>query len=409
MTRLVPCDDAVTSAAQYRLCMKWRAAVLAADPKPSVLEITLAAIITLIGSLQGLTGQLGPQLSVTIACAVGPGVAVLCARAFPLPAVALLCGITFVSGFAGIVPDDSIAHVVATIIVAYTVSAWAPVWSAVSATVGIIAAMVLSTAHSIGDVAWESVLMALPFIAGQAMRRHRLVLRRLETATAELERSREERAATALVQERLRVAREVHDVVAHSVSVMVVQASAAETTIQTNVADAITSLQAIQNTGRQALTELRGLVGVLRTDTGSSPPKSQGPRVQDLDALAERYCAAGLVVSIDRTIDVSDLGDGVELVIYRLVQESLTNALKHGGHGTASVIIERTDDAITVRIDNTVDAARPSPVAASAGSGHGIPGMRERVWSLGGSLTAIPTDGDGFRVSAVIPLTNGRG
>jgi signal transduction histidine kinase len=189
---------------------------------------------------------------------------------------------------------------------------------------------------------------------------------------------------------------------------MVIQASAAETTIQTNAVDAATSLQAIQNTGRQALGELRGLLGVLRTDAGSAPQKSRGPRIDDLDALAESYSVAGLVVSIDRAVDVSDLGDAVELAVYRLVQESLTNALKHGGQGTASVVIKRTDDQVTVRIDNTVDESLSSPVAAPTGSGHGITGMRERVWSLGGSLTAAPTDGRGFQVSAVIPLTNGR-
>jgi signal transduction histidine kinase len=226
-----------------------------------------------------------------------------------------------------------------------------------------------------------------------------------------LETERDQATRIAVAEERSRIARELHDVVAHAVSVMVVQADGGSYAVESNPELAKRALQTISETGRGALAELRRLLEVLRHDDGDGEPRVPQPDAHALAELADRMRAAGVPVELE-TDDLSDLPAGVSLGIYRIVQESLTNTLKHAGQGaTASVRVRRTGDLIEVlvaddgagRLPELVPAAR-SGRALSVPGGNGLIGMRERANVFGGTLEVGPATGGGWQVRAELPV-----
>jgi signal transduction histidine kinase len=219
-----------------------------------------------------------------------------------------------------------------------------------------------------------------------------------EQRAVELERDQEERARATAAVERARIARELHDVVAHSVSVMTVQAGAARLQLPDHPERAVPPLLAVEETGRQALAELRRLLGILRAESG--PALDPQPRLTDLPALAESVRQAGLRVDVSVEGRARLLPAGVDLAAYRIVQEALTNTLKHAGPVHADVVVHYERDALRLEI---VDDGKVPP-APDDGSGHGLPGMRERVNLYGGHLQAGPGPRGGFSVSARLPL-----
>lgn len=199
--------------------------------------------------------------------------------------------------------------------------------------------------------------------------------------------------------ERTRIARELHDIVAHHLSVIVLQAAGARASGK----PAEATLEKIENSGRQALAETRRFLGVLRDpgeDTGLAPQ----PGVDEVETLAARVRAAGVPVHLVITGDHTALPAAVDVSVYRIVQEALTNVCKHAGHACAGVTIGCTEDAVT--IDITDDGSRP-PANATPADGHGLAGMRERVAIFGGELRAGPRPGGGFAVHARLPLGDG--
>lgn len=219
-----------------------------------------------------------------------------------------------------------------------------------------------------------------------------------EQRAAQLERNQVERARATVAVERARIARELHDVVAHSVSVMTVQAGAARLQLPDHPERAVPPLLAVEETGRQALAELGRLLGVLREESGRV--LAPQPRLTDLPALAEGVRQAGLRVDVTVEGRTRPLPAGVDLAAYRIVQEALTNTLKHAGPVHADVVVRYEPDAL--RLEITDDGKVPP--AADDGSGHGLPGMRERVNLYGGQLQAGPNPRGGFSVSARLPL-----
>ncbi|MFC6431750.1 sensor histidine kinase [Nocardiopsis tropica] len=226
----------------------------------------------------------------------------------------------------------------------------------------------------------------------------------LEERAQWLERERDARARAAIAEERARIARELHDVVAHNVSVMVVQADGAAYAIDDDPARARTAMETVSEVGRTALSEMRGILGVLREgehEEGFTPR----PGVEQLDQLFAQVRRAGL--QVEYTVDgpVRQLSAGAGLVVHRVVQEALTNTLKHAGPGTvrARVRLRFGDDALEVRI---LDDGRGASVPAGAGpgEGRGLTGMRERVSVYGGSLRAGPCPDGGYEVVASLPM-----
>ena len=221
---------------------------------------------------------------------------------------------------------------------------------------------------------------------------------RLQDLAVQLELEREEKAQSAVVEERTRIAREMHDVVAHSVSVMVVQSQAAQRLLEGEHSAARQALSSIETTGRQALTEMRRLLGTLRR-TDAELTLAPQPSLRRLEDLIEQVREAGLPVELRVEGEASSLPPGVDLSAYRIVQEALTNILKHAGPSRAEVVIHYRDDEVEVEV--TDDGAGNGK---GGGSKQGLIGMRERVALYGGVLESGKRAGGGYVVRALLPL-----
>ncbi len=288
------------------------------------------------------------------------------------------------------------------VVAVYTVGAHCDIGKRILGIAWLVAGMVLAAAIGMpntqtSDIATTGAIYFATFFFGVAIQNRRLYSQQLEARTALLERERGEEAKRAVADERLRIAQELHDVVAHSMGVIAVQAGVGAHVIDTDPAEAKKSLDAISTTSRSTLTEIRRLLGVLRADDGGQ--YQPAPGLQDLDRLAGELRSAGLTVDVDVEGTRADVPPGVDLTAYRIVQEALTNVLKHAGPAHAKVVVGYEPLALRLEI---ADDGRGVNGRASKG-GHGILGMRERVGVYGGSLQAGPAPGGGFRVIARLP------
>jgi signal transduction histidine kinase len=242
------------------------------------------------------------------------------------------------------------------------------------------------------------------WVLGDSMRYRRGYYAALEDRAARLEAERDAQSKVAAAAERARIARELHDVIAHHVSVMVVQADGAAYALRSDPQTTETALHAISRTGRQALNEMRNLLGVLRTD-GDRAQLAPVPGLGELRELLDQARAAGLAVTYTLSGTPRDLPEGAELAAYRVVQESLTNTRKHAGlAASAAVTLRYRPDGLTVEV---TDDGLASPAPGSGG--HGLAGMRERIEMYGGTVQAGPLEGGGFRVVARLPCPHTAG
>ena len=332
--------------------------------------------------------------------------------------VAVFTAVVAAGGLQVLLLPGPLASDVAMLVALYTLAAYRPRRIAlpgllVTALGSLIAIMRWAPEHAIHDwwtlgevlaVFWGPALTA--WLLGDMTRWRRSYYRELEERAARLERERDAQAQIAAAAERARIARELHDVVAHNVSVMVVQADGASYAISSSPDRAREALAAISATGRQALTEMRSMLGVLRSDAEDEEALTPQPGVEQLTALLEQARAAGLPVSFTVAGVPRPLRPGAALTAYRIVQESLTNARKHGGPTvTAAVTLGFCDDRLVIKVTDD-GRARPGaePGADPDGRGHGLIGMRERVEVYGGTVTAGPRPGGGWRVTATLPL-----
>ncbi len=254
-------------------------------------------------------------------------------------------------------------------------------------------------AHGARPAAW--LVFAVAWLVGRDFRRRRGELSLLRDRATRLEREREERARTAVAEERGRIARELHDVVAHSVSVMVVQAQAGPRLLD-DAEQARGVFRSIEASGREALVELRRLLGILRTGDEQLAIGPQ-PGLGSLRSLVEQVREAGLPVELRVEGEPVQLPPGVDLSAYRIVQEALTNTLKHAGRARATIVVRYGQAALELEIsDNGAGTS-----AAMNGSGHGLIGMRERVALYGGVLETGARDGGGYAVRVRLPLAGG--
>ena len=244
---------------------------------------------------------------------------------------------------------------------------------------------------------------AVAAIAGAAQRRARLARNRL---AAQEDLTAEERARRTLLEERSRIARELHDVVAHHMSVISIQAQVAPHLAENPSPELRENLAGIRQNAVEALTELRRVLGVLRggdgDGVGGSAGQSPQPTLDRLDDLLANVRATGLRVDAETTGTPGRLSPGVELSAYRIVQEALSNAMRHAPGATVRVTVAHHAAALTLRVVNT---APGGPVAPSPGAGHGLLGMRERAAMLGGELAAGPLRDGGYEIVATLPLT----
>jgi signal transduction histidine kinase len=240
-------------------------------------------------------------------------------------------------------------------------------------------------------------------VAGRVLQHRETRHRALAAHASRLEARREQQIAEALADERARIARELHDIVAHCVSVMVVQAGASEDLLERSPERARQSLRAVQETGRQAVAELGRMLSVLReygaNEENSVPALEPQPGVAELPELSSRMCELGLPVDLVVSGEPRPLPLGVDLTAYRIVQEAVTNTLKHGGHGVkARISLTYMPRSLDIEIS---DDGRGSP---SAGTGHGLVGMTERAAIFGGTMSAGDRPEGGFLVRVSLPL-----
>jgi signal transduction histidine kinase len=247
-------------------------------------------------------------------------------------------------------------------------------------------------------------ILAAAWLLGHFAHNYRAYAARLEERTAELEQAREELARRAVAEERLRLARELHDVVAHAMSVIAVQSGVGAHVADGRPEEVGKALAAIEATSRSALTELRRLLGVLRQDGDPQAGLAPVLGLANLEGLLAEVAKAGLAVRLRVEGRPSPLPAGLDLSAYRIVQEALTNVVKHAGPATAQVTIRYRDHEVAVEV--TDDGRGVGAVAADGrrGTGHGLIGMRERVAAFGGDLEVGPRPGGGFRVAARLPL-----
>ena len=300
--------------------------------------------------------------------------------------------------------DEATTPAIALVVAVYSVGAHT---QGVRATVGVagvamVIAVNVADQFSLGDLFLIAMILGGAWLAGRAIRYRREREHVLERLTVDLEREREEKARAAVAEERVRIARELHDIVAHAISVIVLQARGGRRSLATDPGETREALDMIEATGSEALAEMRRLLGMLRSDDEEIALAPQ-PSLRYLDALAAQVREAGLPVDLFVEGEPTELPPGVDLSAYRIVQEALTNALKHAGPATARVVVRYRENDLELEIADTGAGA-----SASDGEGHGLAGMRERVSLYGGKIEAGPRDGGGFAVRARLPLDSDR-
>jgi signal transduction histidine kinase len=356
--------------------------------------------------------------------AVGPA-ALLVRRRWPsrVLAVALACGLVYA---ARTYPEgpSSLAVYPALWTVALTRprrTAWLAATGTAVAVAGIELFLYGDTMFD-GEPLYAAVTVFAAMWWGEAVRARRAYVAELRDRAERAERTREEEARRRVDEERLRIARELHDVVSHTIGVISVQAGVAAHLLHRRPDKAADSLAAIREASDEALGELHTMLGVLRQGDGDGgrAPLAPAPGLAELDALVAQAAGAGIEVKVAVEGEPRRLPSAVDLACYRVVQESLTNVVRHAGASQAEITVTHHHDRVEVEVlddgngtDKSVESAvgrqsvgsdRQSRSVRSGRSGQGIPGMRERARALGGSLEAGPRPGGGFRVQASLPV-----
>jgi signal transduction histidine kinase len=387
----------------------WRPSRLAVDVAVSV----AAALVTAAGPWDKVAAWL-PR-GVIVPLALGQGLLLLARRRAPM---AVLAATTLVGVFMLAVGYPAVPAIFATGCAAYAVAVYgrrAGAAELAGTLRGAAAVLLAGVAVAVAALApgarsqpgaWGAVtigaLIAASWVLGYALRTRRDYVAELRDRAARLEAEEGERAARAVVDERLRIARELHDVIGHSISLIAIQSEAAARSARSNPDAVPAFLSRISAASRQALAEMRGVLAVLRPDATVPPTTgelSPQPGLEQVGELVASLRASGLETRLE--VEPMHLPPGIALAVYRIVQQSLTNVLKHAGAGAkAGVTITRSGG--TVRVSVHDDGAGPSGRVSS--TAHGIVGMRERVAAYGGTLRTGARPGGGFEVEASIPL-----
>jgi signal transduction histidine kinase len=373
-------------------------------------DLGLAALIAVVVTVEGVFHTLGSAGHGEAAAWGLAEIAPLAVRRrFPL--AVWLTILALVTAQAAVTGTNEGGGVFFSLLVgAYTVGGYTPRRTAVASLILLVPVVGYTNWRSTGNVFdYTTFIVALVsgfWAAGRVVwSRNQLVLR-LAEQSEELRLGRAAEARALAAEHRERIARDVHDVVAHSVSLMVVQAEAGEAQLPEDAPSA-DCLRAIQRVGRSTLTELRGLLSALGEDSGPSSPdrtdqiRAPSPRLRDADLLVGELAAAGLAVDLSLEGDAGQLPAGVDLAAYRILQEALTNALRHSGAATVQAHVVAGRDEVVVDVVDFGGGSRMN--GNDLHGGRGLPGMRERARLYGGEVQAGPTD-EGFRVHARIPV-----
>ena len=327
-------------------------------------------------------------------------------RRHPLPAAYAFLGLICLLAIALTSPEDLVAPLFGLVLFPYAVGSRAPdraaaVWLACCLAAVAIVAGAHDSALGFSDLAFPGMIAIASFVAGRGARGRSALAAELHEAALRAEEEREGEARRAVAAERRRIAREMHDVVAHSISVMVVQAGGARRILERDPERAVAAAAQIERTGREALLEMRRLLGVLR-GPDQAAELAPSPTFDGLDALVTRAREAGLPVELEVEGTPRPLPAGVDLAAYRVVQEALTNALQHAPGARTTVSVHWRADALELVIADRGPGRAPG--RETQGPGQGLIGMRERVALYGGDLRTGPRRGGGFEVRVRLPL-----
>jgi signal transduction histidine kinase len=366
-----------------------------------VADLLLAGGLAVLAEIEVWAGDFrGPRV---VGAVVAPAAAAALAwrRAHPLETlaavVAALAGMALAYG-----TSDASTSVFILVVAIYSAAAYGSRPIAAAGLVAV-AAAVIDLRHpgpsTVGDRLWILILSALVFVAGLATRARQARTTALEAHAEVLEREQDRRAAAAVAEERRRIARELHDIVSHSLGVVVLQAGAAEQVLERDPARALEALRSIRATGQEAIGEMGTLLGLMRDEpTASREPQ---PSLADLERLVATTRDAGLPVDLAIEGRPLALPAALELSAFRIVQEGLTNALKHAGDARARVTVRYRPDGLEVEVcDDGAGAAGDGP-----GGRRGLAGIAERVAVFGGSLEAGPRAGGGWALRAALPAS----
>jgi len=369
-------------------------------------DVVLAVVLAVSSVVPVLAGDpsWGKPKAPAVVLALLSTVPVAWRSRWPLTAAGIVLGANAACIYAAAPHEAAFQPFVALTLTAYSVGSraegrralWVPPLL-VAASVPVFVAAKLAGQDS-GNIIPSVVWLLAAWAVGRTVRSWRVKSRALERANRELAEQRELQAQAAVAVERGRIARELHDVVAHNVSMMVVQAGAAARVLHGEQPDVRAALEVIAVTGRETVDEMRTLLGVLRSDDGQAALKPQ-PGLADLEQLVSGVREAGLPVTLRIEGTRRPLPPALDLSAFRIVQEALTNALKHAGPARAEVTVCYEDSQVTLEVADTgcgADGAR--------GTGHGLVGMRERAAMFGGELEARPRPEGGFAVRARLPL-----
>jgi signal transduction histidine kinase len=299
---------------------------------------------------------------------------------------------------------DSMASAIAMLVGVYSAAVYTFGSTTYLALIGTVALVPLVESQdprpewSLSDILFLSMVIVGPWIAGKAVRRHRERELQLQDLTIELDRQLEEKQSTAVAEERARIARELHDVVAHAITVMILQARGGRKSLATAPNEAVEAFDAIETTASQALTEMRRMLGLLQRDAQAAD-LAPYPSLGHLPDLIRQVDEAGLTVDLVVEGDPVPLSPGIDLSVYRIVQEALTNSLKHAGTTTARVVIRYEGNSLALDVTDTGIGPNGRPV-----EGRGLIGMRERVALYGGDIYVGPGEEDGFAVRVYLPV-----
>ena len=374
--------------------------------------LTLLALVTTLPALPRDSTRMHAAEVVVLAISVAP---LLVRRIWPLPVFGWILLTAVAAGLWSRSAVDGLALLVAL----YTVASRRPrrealVCAGLVEVFAVTALLLYANSRWWFDAIFVSGMIAAALGLGLYFAARRAYLAELHDRAERLERERDQQAALAAAAERARIAREMHDIVAHHLTVMTTLAEAAVAASASSPEKATDVMRSVAVTGRRALADTRRLLGVLRErdGTGVAGAGKDGaealqpvPDLSQLDGLIEQVRSAGLDTALELHGQPPDVPAGVQLAVYRLVQEALTNTLKHGGAG-ARACVRLSFEPGELRVDVNDDGAG-SAAPAAAGVGGGLPGMRERVRAYGGDVQAGPRQPAGWAVSARLPLDNG--
>lgn len=363
----------------------------------SRLDVAIAVVVVVAGWVEFIAEDIQPR-GVALTMATLAGASLAFRRRWPLLVVVVCFGALAIDTWAGVPLSQPVTPMAWVLLSQYSVARESSIRQAIAGLVLGLGIFATTLAKDSSDLLFGLIIIGTPWLVGLAMRSRVAETNQLAERAADLERRRDEEAQAAVAAERRRIARDLHDVIAHTVSVMVVQAGAAAEVLKRDPAQAEKALRNVQDTGRAALTEMSTLLGVLR-ENGEEVGLAPQPGLKDLDSLLEQTRTAGLPVRLVVTGEPRELPAGVELSLYRVVQEALTNTRKHAGEASATVeIAYGTGD---VRLAVTDDG---TATTNGYGGQQGILGMRERVAIYGGELDAGPGAAGGYAVRARIPV-----